>query len=96
MGGHERRVDGCWGGRGEQIGQNNCQEGGKVKRWGWGGRVIMKTTGLKRKGREKRKKNPINNPVQELWRCHRPRNVEHSLLPFSLPSPPLEFFPWDN
>lgn len=21
--------------RGEQIGQNNCQEGGKVKRWRW-------------------------------------------------------------
>lgn len=73
--------------------------GGKVerdrtKRRRGSGRVIMKRRGVVR-----RKKNPINNPVQELWRCcpaEKCQNIRCTLpfSPYSLC--PVEFFPRDN
>lgn len=66
----------------------------KTKRRRGSGRVIMKRRGVVR-----RKKNPINNPVQELWRCcpaEKCQNIRCTLpfSPYSLC--PVEFFPRDN
>lgn len=48
--------------RGEQIGQNNCQEGGKVKRWRWA--CYNENDRVKEEGKKKERKIQLTIPFK--------------------------------